>query len=342
MKKIIVLIMLISVLFSVFAQSVYENVSINTNEDFNEDFPVTVTDQIGRNVTIKSKPERIVSGYYISSSACIALGLSDNIVAIESMGNKRPIYKLSQPRMMDLPNVGTAKAFDLETCLKVQPQLVILPVRQKETAKTLTEMGIPALVVNPESHEQIIEMFKLIAKATGKTKECKKLVEYYEEKLNFVSNTSKKAKSNPVVYMCGTGSYLTTAPKEMYQASLIESAGGINAGASVKGSSWTEISYEQLIAMNPDIIIIPTNSNANGTPDFSAQTICSDPQLSSISAVKNNSIYQMPTGFEAWDSPVPSGILGALWMLNTIHPELYSEKEFEKDVQYFYSTFYGF
>lgn len=34
------------------------------------EFPLTVTDQIGRTVTLKALPKRIVSGYYISSSAC--------------------------------------------------------------------------------------------------------------------------------------------------------------------------------------------------------------------------------------------------------------------------------
>ena len=46
------------------------------------DYPLTVTDQTGREVTIEAQPERIVSGYYISTSACIALGLSEKMVAV--------------------------------------------------------------------------------------------------------------------------------------------------------------------------------------------------------------------------------------------------------------------
>ena len=104
MKKIVAVILVFISLFSAIAQPASEE-----KESFK------VIDQIGREVCIASKPDRIVSGYYISSSACIALGLSDNIVAIEAMGNKRPIYKLAKPDMINLPNVGTAKAFDLET-----------------------------------------------------------------------------------------------------------------------------------------------------------------------------------------------------------------------------------
>ena len=59
-------------------------------------YPLTVTDMAGREVTLEKEPERIVSGYYISSSACIALGLSDKMVGIEDKSAKRPIYKLAR------------------------------------------------------------------------------------------------------------------------------------------------------------------------------------------------------------------------------------------------------
>ena len=113
------------------------------------EYPLTVTDMAGREVTLEEAPERIVSGYYISSSACIALGLTDKMVGIEDKSTKRPIYQLAAPALIDLPNVGSAKAFDLETCIATEPDLVILPMKQKDTAETLTEMGIPTLLVLP-------------------------------------------------------------------------------------------------------------------------------------------------------------------------------------------------
>ena len=43
-------------------------------------YPVTVTDQADRTVTIEKEPAKIVSGYYIPSSLMIALGLSDKVL----------------------------------------------------------------------------------------------------------------------------------------------------------------------------------------------------------------------------------------------------------------------
>ena len=99
-------------------------------------YPVTLTDQAGREVTIASQPETLVSGYYISTSLLIALGLEDNLVGIEAKADTRPIYQLSAPELLELPSVGTAKEFDLEGCTALEPDLVILPLKLKDAAPT--------------------------------------------------------------------------------------------------------------------------------------------------------------------------------------------------------------
>ena len=307
-------------------------------------YPVTVKDMAGREVTLEKQPERIVSGYYISSSACIALGLADKMVGIEDKSAKRPIYKLAAPALIDLPNVGSAKAFDLEACIATEPDLVILPMKQKDTAQTLQEMGIATLLVLPESHEQLIEMFTLIGTATNTVKQAEKLISYYNTKLSAVTELTRDIPDDekPVVYLGSTGDILRTAPREMYQASLITTAGGKNAGDVLEGSSWTDIDNETFLTMNPDIIVIPTDNFAVSSPDYTAEDVMNNPTFSDVTAVKNGAVYQMPVGYEAWDSPVPSGILGTLWMLKTLHPELYPAEQFAADVNEFYTVFYGF
>ena len=307
-------------------------------------YPVTVKDMAGREVTLEKQPERIVSGYYISSSACIALGLTDKMVGIEDKSAKRPIYKLAAPALIDLPNVGSAKAFDLEACIATEPDLVILPMKQKDTAQTLQEMGIATLLVLPESHEQLIEMFTLIGTATNTVEQAEKLISYYNTKLSAVTELTRDIPDDekPVVYLGSTGDILRTAPREMYQASLITTAGGKNAGDVLEGSSWTDIDNETFLTMNPDIIVIPTDNFAVSSPDYTAEDVTNNPTFSDVTAVKNSAVYQMPVGYEAWDSPVPSGILGTLWMLKTLHPELYPAEQFAADVNEFYTVFYGF
>ena len=84
-------------------------------------YPLTVTDQLGREVTIETEPKTLASGYYISTSLLIALGVQDELVGVEAKADKRTLYSLSAPELQSLPSIGTAKEFDLEGCAALTP-----------------------------------------------------------------------------------------------------------------------------------------------------------------------------------------------------------------------------
>lgn len=299
------------------------------------DYPVTLKDQTGREVTIEAQPERIVSGYYISTSACIALGLEDNMAAVEAKADKRNIYRLAAPQLIDMPNVGTAKAFDLEACLAAQPQLVILPKRLKDAAASLAEFGIPALLVSPESGELLDEMITLIGEASGTQERAAALIGFGAQQLAALAE--KLAGAEPVsALMLGNSDYLSCAPGDMYQNTVLENAGAQNAAAELSGGDFAALSYEQLLSMNPQALIIPAEAS------YTAQDVLGDAELAALDAVKLGAVYEMPRGFEAWDSPVPSGVLGAVWAAHVLHPDLVSREDYVSAAKAMYETFYGF
>lgn len=299
------------------------------------DYPVTLKDQTGREVTIEAQLERIVSGYYISTSACIALGLEDNMAAVEAKADKRNIYRLAAPQLIDMPNVGTAKAFDLEACLAAQPQLVILPKRLKDAAASLAEFGIPALLVSPESGELLDEMITLIGEASGTQERAAALIGFGAQQLAALAE--KLAGAEPVsALMLGNSDYLSCAPGDMYQNTVLENAGAKNAAAELSGGDFAALSYEQLLSMNPQALIIPAEAS------YTAQDVFADAELAALDAVKLGAVYEMPRGFEAWDSPVPSGVLGAVWAAHVLHPDLVSREDYVSAAKAMYETFYGF
>ena len=140
-------------------------------------FPVTVTDAAGREVTIEQAPQRLVSGYYITTSMLIALGLEDRLVGIEAKADSRPIYALAAPELLELPSVGTAKEFDLEGCAALAPDLVILPIKLKDTVAALEELGIPTLLVNPEDLTLLAETIEMLGAATGAREQAAALLD---------------------------------------------------------------------------------------------------------------------------------------------------------------------
>ena len=298
-------------------------------------YPLTVTDQSGRTVTIEEEPQKLVSGYYISTSALIALDLEEKIVGIEAKAKSRPIYQLSAPALIDLPNVGTAKEFNMDGCLALNPDLVILPLKLKNVAEQLEALGIDVLLVNPETQELLESMIRMIGAATGTQEKAEALLGFANTQEAMLASVLKDVTA-PKVYLAGNSSMLSTAGDAMYQSDMIGNAGGINVAKDITDNYWVEISYEQLLAWDPEYIILASDAK------YTVNDVLADPNLADCTAVKNNHVYQMPSKAEAWDSPVPSGILGSLWLASVLHAEEFTEEECAALIDEYYETFYNF
>ena len=186
---------------------------------------ITLTDQAGRQVELDAPADTLVSCYYVTTYATMALGISDRVVGLEKKADTRPIYAMAAPDLLEKEQVGTMKELDLEAVVALEPDLVVMPKKLMDYAAPLEELGIPVLVVNPESHEALTGMLELLGQACGVEDRAQALTDYYEEQLARVAQLVDGLE-RPTVYMGGNSSYLTAAPGDMYQSSLIETAGG--------------------------------------------------------------------------------------------------------------------
>ena len=298
-------------------------------------YPVTVTDHAGREVVIEEEPQRLVSGYYISTSLLIALDLDEKLVGIEAKANKRAIYKLAAPALIDLPSVGTAKEFDLAGWAALEPDLFSLPIKLKSAVETLEGLGIDVLLVSPEDQELLTGMIHMIADATNTGERAAQLLDFTATQERYLSETLAGS-ATPSVYLAGNSSLLSTAGNAMYQSDMIRLAGGVNVAAQIEDTSWVEIDYEQLLTWDPDHIILASDAT------YTVEDVLADPNLAGCTAVVNGNVHQLPNKAEAWDSPVPSGILGALWLANVLHDDLLTDADCAAKIDGYYETFYDF
>lgn len=296
-------------------------------------YPITITDHLKREVTIAEQPKTLVSGYYITSSLLIALGLEDQLAGIEAKAASRNIYSLSAPKLLELPNVGTAKEFDLEGCMALHPDLIIVPTKLKDSIPMLEELGATVIAVNPENQDLLFETIDMIATATNTTEKGEALKDFITDSLNGLYTTLEGADS-PRVYLSGNSSLLDTAGAAMYQNTLIENAQGTNVASELSDDYWATISYEQLLDWNPDYIILAADAS------YDVNSVLKDKNLADCNAVSKKQVYQIPNGIESWDSPVPGSFLGSVYLASVLHPELVSDEDFQTLTQDFYHTFY--
>lgn len=328
-KKILSVIILSSILF------LFVSCGVVPEKAAEAGYPITLVDQSGREVVLDKKPQSIVSSYYITTSALLALGLDDNITGIESNPEKRPIYKMCDASLLERTQVGSPKEFDLEVCASLHPDLVILPMRAKNMTESLEQLGIPVIIVNPESRAEILEMLQLIGKATGQEERADELVRFISEKTKLLTEKLENCEK-PTVYLGGNSSFLSTASKGMYQNDLITLAGGVNVAGEIDDTYWVESSYEQILVWDPQVIALASEAK------YSEEDILTDSNLQSCRAIREQEIFRIPAKIEAWDSPVPSGILGAAYLASRLHPDVISKELYEEMVEEYYETFYGF
>lgn len=298
----------------------------------------TVTDMMGNSVEFDAPAQRCVTCYYGTSYAMIALGLQDKLVGIEAKAEKRPLYANAAPALLELPNVGSLKEFNAEAAIALEPDVVFLNKKLADAKATLEAVGIRVLMVDMETQDQFEEMLRLLATVCGKPEAAENLIDYYAEQFDQVAKLTESLdpQQKPVVYMGAPADYLSTCPDSMYQAQLIANAGGVNAAAQLEGDYWTAVSYEQILTMNPDIMVLPTEAA------YTVEDVMKDEALADVTAVKTGAVYHMPIGLDAWDSPGPSCALGQKYLLAVVHPELYSMDQLRADVTAFYQTYFGF
>lgn len=336
MKKTLSLLLLLAMLLALAGCGRAENPPETTPAaDAPSHYPITLTDQAGREVTIEEAPQRLISSYYITTSLMMALDVDERLVGVEDNAGLRPIYGLSNPEILELPSIGTAKELDLEACAALAPDLAILPMKVKDSVEELEALGIRVLIVNPESQALLTQMIRLVAAATDTEERAEALIGFIEEREKALTELLTEAE-RPDVYLAGNSSFLTTAGNAMYQSDMIRLAGGRNVAEEITDTYWAQIDYEQLLAWDPAYIILPSSAK------YTAQDVLADPNLSGCRAVSEGNVFQVPGDAESWDSPVPGSILGAYWLAGILHPDVMTDADCAAIMDEYYETFYHF
>ncbi|MBK5240275.1 ABC transporter substrate-binding protein [Clostridium sp.] len=282
---------------------------------------------------------RVVTTYKPATDIVLALGGMDKLVGANDGAKSDPLLvKLDENMASKLVEVGSKKnGVNIEQIVALKPDVVILyPTKESDdTMKKLTDQNIKVVSINPETIEALKADIVKVGDAIEESEKSKELVAYYKEKIEDVTKKVNTVKDKKTVYIAGAHGILSTSSGDFYQHEMIEVAGGIDVAAKLKGG-WNDVSVEQVIAWNPDVI-----ASVMYCPEGTPTEIMEKAELQTVGAIKNKTVYQIPSNIAPWDMPQPSSILAILWMSKTLYPEEFSDLDIHKVVNEFYSNFYG-
>ncbi|NLU10479.1 MAG: cobalamin-binding protein [Tepidanaerobacter acetatoxydans] len=281
------------------------------NHKTNTAFPITLTDQMGREVTIEKLPERIISLAPSNTEILFTLGLEDRIVGVtdfcdypEAAKSKEKIGGFSEP--------------NIEKIISLQPDLILATSMHQKPVEELEKLNVPSVVLDPKDFEDVFTSIEIIGKATGQDDKAAAIVGDLKARVKDVDDKVIKLTEDerPKVYYEIWPSPITTAGPGTFVNDIIQRAGGENIAKDAK-KAYPQYSQEMIVAKNPDIIIF----SHHGSSNQSAEDILNRQGWESIEAIKNNKVFYVEENLVQRATPRLVDGLEQLAMM--MHPELF-------------------
>jgi len=305
---------------------------------------MTVIDATDRIVTINKPVERIASSSRVQDIRTIcALGAADRIVGVPDpiTGDYAHIYtaiNIAYPELTELPIAGSPYygGPNLEVIASLEPDLVLISWADADAVQEAT--GVPTMEAhNPEPILDFKEL-TFMGYVLNEQERAEELISYYNEKLDEVTEVTSDIPDDekPKVYLAFWGD-LTLTPA-FYNP--VELAGGeyvADEGAPGSyGPFMWQVSKEQIIAWNPDIILIASPSSDQM---FSIENVLSDPDLQNVSAVQNKTVYYTKGYSFGWDPA--TGVVESFYMAKLFHPDEFADMDVETEGNGILEEVYG-
>jgi iron complex transport system substrate-binding protein len=306
----------------------------------------TITDMAGREVTV---PAEIRSVLCTSppSTMLVYMIAPERLLGWNSVPTEECKPYIPEP-YASLPEVGGwfgKQTGNYETFISMNPDIVLEGFNiGGSVTETINErqqkMGVIPVVgvedtVNSSGYAAPI---RFAGELFGEEERAASMIDFYEDVLFTVTRevaTIPEDERVRVYYAEGPAG-LQTDPTGSQHSELITLCGGYNVAdcAITPGYGRTEVSMEQVISWNPEVILV-------GDPAF-YQSIENDPLWQEITAVKTHRVYMIPTTAFCWFDRPPgiNRIIGIPWTAKTLYPDRFEDMDLNALVREFHELYF--
>lgn len=274
-------------------------------------FPLTITDDTGREVTLDAQPERIVSLLPSNTEILFAVGAGNQVVGVTSYCNY-PAEATTHDQVGGITN----KSLSVETIVALEPDLILASASQEEIIPILEDSGLTVLVLDPATFNDIFANIEMVGQATGHTDQATSLADDLRQRVTAVTNKVDGATTRPTVFYEVWHDPLMTGGPNTFIGQLITLAGGESIFADV-ADDWPQVSTEVIVARNPEVILGP-DSHAE---ELTIEKINGRAGWDNIAAVQNERIYML--NGDAISRPGPRIVDMLEEAARNLHPDLF-------------------
>ena len=344
-KKLVSVLLIMAMVFALCACNVQQTPT-TTAPNNTESAEITITDMIGREVTV-------TPGSY-KKVVCIGAGalrmysyIGDVslLAGVEDIDNttlsERPqmFDSVARPYMLafgenfnTLPSCGVggpmAQAAEAEKILACAPDIVISEFEDVEKSDTLQDqLGVPVITLkagNSVFDETFAGTMRLLGKVFAAEEKAEQLVKFIADEASAIeaaiANVSKEAA--PSVYICGLGNWGTTnhlMTAENYVPFHIAGVNNAVSGLGIEGIGPIEAEKFVELGENMDMMIIDAAAVKNIKPLYAEDPTMFD----TCKAWKNGEVY-LQMAYNAYYTNYEIMLINTWFVAKTVYPEAFA------------------
>ena len=264
-------------------------------------------------VSIPAKPERIITASVGHDETTLALVPGERLVAVGG-ATKDATFSNVASLTQDKPELTR----DPETIIAASPDVIVTsPFFPAEGIAALSRIGIPVVQTDFEQGPQArIDSILLMGYIFGEEERALEFAEEVRDRYDaLVAVTGALAPRPRVLALTQYSDTLWTAGGNSTEGSVITAAGGVNAAEEAGIVRNQTTSLEGVIAMNPDIIVIPQPA-AFGAGEF-RQSLLDNEALAEVPAIRNGAVHVVEskhfTTLSYWNIRGAESLARLLW-----------------------------
>lgn len=274
---------------------------------------LTLTDGLGREVTLAAPAQRIVTLAPSLTEFVFAVGAGSQLVGRDELSD-------FPAEAAGVDSIGsTFGDLNTEAILALEPDLVLAAeINTPEQVSELEDLGLTVYYLsNPLTYDELYEQVNLFGQLTGHEEEAVALAESLAARVEAVESAVANAAEKPTVFyeIDGTdpAKPWTTGPGT-FMDTMIALAGGVNIGG-VLSDPFAQISAEEIVAQDPNIIIL-----GDTLYGITIESIAERAGWADLTAVKEGNIFAFDDNLAS--RPGPRLVDGLEELLKILHPEL--------------------
>lgn len=266
-------------------------------------YPLTVTDDLGRQVTLRAEPRRIIAMLPSHTETLAAIGAADRLVAVDEYSNF--------PRSVTdrLPKVGSAYAPNLEAIVALKPDLVLADESAgSRLTEKLARAGVTVYGGTAQTFNEVFEKIAVLGKLSNHETNATRLITSMRAELNTLQGSvaglpvvSTYYEIDPAPYSVGPDSFI---------GALIGRAGGRTIVPARLGD-FPKLDPELIVSSDPQVMVGLTLDDARRRPGWPA-----------LRAVTTGRVYTpTPEERDALSRPGPRLPAALRALIRWLHPE---------------------